>query len=207
MARRKRHSRQEAALRLQLSREAARLMAEDGVAGVDEALQRAARRLGADSRDLPEPHEVEAALALHHELFKSDTQPQELHELRQQARRAIRMLASFEPRLVGRVLEGSADRHTPIQLQLFADRPEAVGIQLHEHHIPYHLDERRIKAGREERRLPLYRFHAGEVRFELLVCPQQGPRLAPPDPSSGRPMAWADLERLERLLEEEGPAA
>ncbi len=197
---RKAHTRRDEAQRLQLCREAARLMAEEGVSGVDEALHRAARRLGVDGRDLPEPREVEAALALHHELFKGESQPRELRELREQARRAMRLLAPFEPRLVGRVLDGSADHHTPIQLQLFAERPEAVGILLHEHHIPHHLDERSLKEGRLERRLPLYRFHAGEVRFELMVYPTEGPRRAPPEPGSGRPMAWADLERLEELL-------
>ena len=43
---------------------------------------------------------------------------------------AMRLLADFEPRLVGPVLTGTATAHNDIKLHLFADTPETVAVRL-----------------------------------------------------------------------------
>jgi len=118
--------------------EAARLMSEQGVRDFHVAKLKAAERLGigADSA-LPKNSEIEEALREHQRLFDADDQPQRLRRYREAAREALQFFAAFEPRLVGAVLDGSADRHSSVCLQLFADEPEAVIRFLDENGIPH----------------------------------------------------------------------
>lgn len=195
----------EAQQRILLAQTAARLMAESGLRDFAVAKQKAAEQLGIHhSRDLPGNKEIEAALRDYQRLFQHDLQHQQLHQLRLTALQAMQLLAPFSPRLVGAVLTGSADQHSPIHLHLFADTSEEVGIFLMEHKIPADQDERRVhyQAGKEEQR-PLYRFIAGENALELTVFPAKGLRQSPLSPIDGRPMRRANLAELQQLLEDE----
>jgi hypothetical protein len=186
-----------------LAQAAARLMAEGGVRDFAIARRKAAEQMGiSNKRSLPDNAEIEAALREYQQLFQRDSQKQELHELRQSALQAMKLLAPFSPRLVGPVLNGSADRHSPIYLHLFADTGEQVDIFLLEHKIPCEHGERlvRYSGGREERR-PLFRFQAGEHAIELTVFPPNGIRQAPLSPLDDKPTRRADREELIRLLE------
>ena len=50
--------------------------------------------------------------------------------MREVALKVMRSLESFHPRLVGPVLEGTADEHARISLHVFNDPPDAVVIHL-----------------------------------------------------------------------------
>lgn len=93
--------------------EAARLISEQGIRDYALAKRKAAGRLGivADSA-LPKNDEIEEALREHQRLFHADDQPRRLRRYREAAREALVFFARFEPRLVGAVLDGSADRHS-----------------------------------------------------------------------------------------------
>jgi hypothetical protein len=191
--------------RILLAQAAARLMAESGLRDFAAAKRKAAEQLGIHhSHNLPGNEEIEAALRDYQRLFQHDLQQQQLQQLRQVAQQAMQLLAPFSPRLVGPVLTGSADQHSPIQLHLFPDTSEEVGIFLMEHKIPTEQDERHIlyPGGREEQR-PLYRFIAGESRLELTIFPTNGLRQSPLGPIDGRPMHRANLAELQRLLDNE----
>ena len=76
----------------------------------------------------------------------------------------------FSPRLVGPVLDGTADQHSEVNLHLFADPVEMVGHFLMEQHIPHELGERRLRMpSGDQARLPEYRFLAGDVAMALTV--------------------------------------
>jgi len=94
------------------------------------AKRKAAERLGFDTRNLhlPTNMEVESALAAHQRLFKADTQPAHIRQLRKTARDAMRLLNGFDARLVGPVLAGTAADHAIIYLHVFTDVPENVAI-------------------------------------------------------------------------------
>src|SRR5713226_9483676 len=99
--------RAEAQTRVQISVEAARIMAEEGVHNFHSAKRKAAARLNlAETRDLPSNQEIASALRQHLQLFHADL-PQTLQRLRRLALEAMRFLAQFEPRLVGPVLTGT----------------------------------------------------------------------------------------------------
>ena len=209
MARRRRDGRQPLSgpegerLRLLVAEEAARIMHEQGVRDYGLAKRKAAARLGLPpgGRGLPRNREIEAALAAYRRLFDEDHEAR-LRRLRRVAAETMRLLAEFEPRLVGSVLSGTAGEHSDVNLHLFADAPERVALFLAERHIPYEEGERRLRpaAGRDPCSYPAFRFVAGEVAVELTVFPFDGLRQAPCSPVDGRPMRRAGLAAVEALL-------
>ena len=100
----------------------ARLIAEEGITDFAAAKQKAARQMGVtDQASLPDNVEVDAALKSHQALFQRDSQPQECWALRQIAIEVMRGLDRFSPWLVGAVLTGSANRFSPIEIEIVAD--------------------------------------------------------------------------------------
>ncbi|HEY5612672.1 MAG TPA: hypothetical protein VIK70_03670, partial [Lysobacter sp.] len=95
--------------RLLLAHEAARLMAEGGMRDFHQAKLKAAERLGiVDDASLPRNREIEEALREHQRLFQRD-HAIALRRRREAALRALEFFKSFDPRLVGPVLDGTAD--------------------------------------------------------------------------------------------------
>lgn len=184
--------------------EAARLISEQGIRDYAIAKRKAAERLGfALDAALPKNSEVEDAVREHQRLFAADEQPQVLHVLRDVAREALRFFAAFEPRLVGPVLDGSADRYSAVCLHVFADEPEALVRFLDEHAIPFEEHDRELRLARDEARsFPSFVFRAGNTPVDLTVLPAALLRQAPLDRSGEKPMARATLAALEALLAE-----
>ncbi|MGH7107738.1 MAG: hypothetical protein ACREFT_14655, partial [Acetobacteraceae bacterium] len=123
-------------LRRRVALEAARLISEQGIRDYRMAKRKAAERIGVhDEGFLPRNREIEDALREHQRLFRGDEQPRAQQFRLETARDAMRFLARFEPRLVGPVLEGTADVHSPVSLHVFEDTPEAAARFLHDHGI------------------------------------------------------------------------
>lgn len=189
--------------RRRLAVEAARLMAESGLRDFAQAKRKAAERLGIhEDASLPRNREIQDALLEHQRLFQGDSQPQALTARREAALQAMRLLQAFEPRLVGPVLEGSADDHSAVNLHVFSDDPQAIDWHLSEHGIPFDSGSRRYRSGPDsEWEAPLVSFTADGIRFELSLFPLDGLRQAPLDRIDGRPMKRATMAQLVALLE------
>src|SRR5688572_17550073 len=188
--------------RQRLAIEAARLMVEGGIRDFHQAKLKAAARLGeSDEGSLPRNSEIEEALREYQRLFQGDSQPQQVRQRREAATRAMSFLARFEPRLVGAVLDGTADAHAPVSLHLFEDEAEAVARFLDEHGIPYEQRERQLRLDRERSaEYPVYLFSAEDLSFDLTVLPREALRQAPLDRIGERPMRRASLSALQELL-------
>jgi hypothetical protein len=191
--------------RLRVAQEAARLMSEHGIRDFHHAKRKAAERLGVlDEQALPRNHEIEEALREHQRLFQADSQPQLLRARREAAVDAMRFLQRFEPRLVGAVLEGTADSHSAVCLHVFSDDPEAVGIHLREHGVPVETQTRRLRVSREEQaEFPVLLFAADNLPFDLTVMPLNALRQAPLNRMDEKPMRRASLASVEIMLAEE----
>jgi hypothetical protein len=191
--------------RLRVAQEAARLMSEHGIRDFHHAKLKAAERLGIlDTQALPRNLEVEQALREHQRLFLADRQPQLLRQRREAAAEAMGFLAAFEPRLVGAVLEGTADAHSAVCLHVFSDDPDAVVLYLREHGVPIEMQVRRLRYGRDDQpEYPVLLFSADDLPFELTVLPLDALRQAPLDRAELRPMRRASLAQVEMLLEED----
>lgn len=188
--------------RLRVAQEAARLMSEHGIRDFHHAKLKAAERLGIhDAQALPRNQEIEDALRERQRLFDADSQPQQLQARREAAVEAMRFLGRFEPRLVGAVLEGTADAHSAVCLHVFSDDPEAVSLYLHEHGVPAELQTRRLRVSREEQAdYPVLLFAADGLPFDLTVMPRDALRQAPLDRIDERPMRRASLSAVQELI-------
>lgn len=190
-------------MRYRLTLEAARLMADEGVTSYYKAKCKAAQRLGAaDTRNMPGNEEIEQALMEYQRLFKADTQPAKLRQLRDVAVQAMRFFSDYNPRLVGPVLNGTADEHSDVQLHVYTDTPEEINLFLMEQNIPFEMSERRAVFNKKGGALnfPVYRFVAGDVVVDISVFAVDGIRQAPLSPVDGRPIKRATIAEVESLI-------
>jgi hypothetical protein len=201
------HARQHAESRIRerrhrLAHEAARMMAEGGIRDYHQAKLKAAARLGfADDASLPRNREIEDALREYQRLFQADAQATALRRRRDAALRALEFFAPFDARLVGPVLDGTADGNSPVALQLFADDADAVPRFLADHKIPAESRSRRLRLDRERSdEFPVWIFSAEDLAFDVTVLPLAALRQAPLSNVDEKPMPRASLSQLRALL-------
>lgn len=194
--------------RLRIAQEAARLMAEGGLRDYHQAKLKAAQRLGVrDLALLPHNTEVEQALREHQRLFQPGT-ANELGIRREAALAAMEFFQPFNPRLVGAVLDGTADAHSVVALHLHSDDPDAVARHLERHGIPAEAGARRLRLDpQRSAEFPTWSLVADELPFELTVLPTAQLRQAPLSNVDERPMRRASASRLKELLSAEPPDA
>ena len=147
---RKRKTNGDERARLMVAQETARIIVNQGVRDYGLAKKKAAERLGLTNRgSLPGNAEIEKAVSEHLQLFAGDFHPDLLHNMRQAALSAMQMLSTFTPRLVGPVLNGTADANSAVNLHVFSDSPEAVAHALEINGINYKPYERRLRSRRD----------------------------------------------------------
>lgn len=192
-------------LRRRVALEAARLMSEHGIRDYRMAKRKAAEHVGvSDEACLPRNREIEEALREHQRLFRADAQPRALRVRREAARDAMRFLARFEPRLVGAVLDGTADAHSPVNLHVFDDSPEVVAGFLGEHRIAFTPRARTLRLDRQRSaEVPVLLFEADGVTVDLTVLPRDALRQAPLDARDEHPQQRAALAAVEALLDDD----
>jgi hypothetical protein len=188
--------------RRRIAVEAARLIAEGGLRDYRQAKLKAAQRLGIfDDVSLPKNGEIEEALREHQRLFRANDQPETLRSLREAALEAMRFFAEFEPRLVGPVLEGTADEHSAVCLHLHDDGGDRVAMFLQERGIPYEERTRRLRLERDTTAdVPVFVFSAGDSAIDITVLPYDRLRQAPLDRIDEKPMRRANLAAVEELV-------
>ena len=188
--------------RHRLAHEAARLMAEGGIRDFHQAKLKAATRLGIhDDASLPRNREIEDALREYQRLFLGDAHAADLRIRREAALRALEFFSGFDARLVGPVLDGTADGNTPVALQLYTDDADAVPRFLEDHRIPADARSRHLRLDRmREGDFPVWVFSAEELGFDLTVLPADALRQAPLSGVDEKPMKRASAAQLRELL-------
>ncbi|NND45060.1 MAG: hypothetical protein HKN58_07035 [Xanthomonadales bacterium] len=189
-------------IRRGVAAEAARIMATEGQRNYRSAKQKAALRIGVSSRlALPSNKEVEAALREYQGCYGGEQHVRHLEKLRETALRVMHALEPYCPRLVGPVLEGTADRHSRVSLHLFNDPPDAVAMHLSEKGLSYRQEQRRIRwHDGGHRDIPLLVTDAEGVVIELALFNSIDLRQSPPSPVDGRPQKRAAMSEVECLL-------
>lgn len=183
-------------------------MATEGQRNFRAAKQKAALRLGISTRmALPSNKEVEQALRDYLGFFGGEQLNRHLRMLRETAMNIMRKLDAYSPRLVGPVLEGTADNHSRVCLHLFSDPPEAIASDLSERGVIYRTEERRIRwHDGSHRQIPLLVTDMNGVMIELALFNHIDLRQAPPSPVDGRPQKRATFTEVECLLADSLPA-
>lgn len=187
--------------RHRLAHEAARLMAEGGIRDYHQAKLKAAERLGIfDDASLPRNREIEDALREYQRLFQRDNVVA-VRQRREAALRALEFFRDFEPRLVGPVLDGTADTRSPVTLHLYSDDADAAPRFLDQHGIPAEARSRRLRLDRERTAdFPVWVFSAEEIAFDITVLPLDVLRQAPLSSTDEKPMRRASATQLRQLL-------
>lgn len=206
----RRHAQQHAHTRVRerrhrLAHEAAKLMAEGGIRDYHQAKLKAADRLGIhDDASLPRNREIHDALREYQRLFRGDVHAGALRIRRQAAARALEFFATFDARLVGAVLDGTADDHAAVALQLYSDDPDAVPRFLEEHDIPAQSRSRHLRLDlMRDGDFPVWLFSAEDLSFDLTVLPRLALRQAPLSGVDEKPMPRASASQLRALLAED----
>jgi len=191
-------------IRQQVAFEAARILATEGQRNYAQAKHKAAHRLGLSGRSgLPSNSEIETELKRYQALHGGSERLDQVREMRRAALRAMQFFAPFRPRLVGPVLEGTADAHSRISLHLFCESAEELLAFLHRHRIAFEQEERRIRwHDGSARLLELVVIEADDQVFEMAVMHGPAARQPPPDPVDGRAQKRAGPIEVERLIAE-----
>ncbi|TDK33882.1 hypothetical protein [Luteimonas terrae] len=188
--------------RHRVAHEAARMMAEGGIRDFHQAKLKAASRLGIhDDASLPRNREIEDALREHQRLFVGARQADAVRIRREAAVQALGFFEPFAPRLVGPVLEGTADDHSAVTLHLHTDDASAVARFLDDHGIPAEGRMRRLRLDRQRTGdFDVWVFTADGLTFDLTVLPEAVLRQAPLSAVDEKPMRRASHAQLERLI-------
>jgi hypothetical protein len=188
--------------RRMVAQEAARIIINHGIRDYRAAKMKAAERLGLNGRgSLPGNSEIEQAVGEHHQLFGGESHTDLLRAMRDSALSAMKLLSAFNPRLVGPVLNGTADENSAINLHVFADSPEAVALLLGDLDIQYRPYERRLRSRRGQTdTFAGYEFHHDSGKVQATIFPVDGIRQAPLSPIDGKPMDRADAQRVKNLV-------
>ena len=200
-----RHPRRFQQTREELAAEAARIIATEGQHNYHLAKKKAAERIGVSERlALPSNLEVKEALKRYQGLYGGLAHRETVQALRGTAVRAMSLLEDYTPRLVGAVLDGTADRHSRIALHVFADSVESVVLFFAERNVPFEQEQRQIRwFDGEYRTIPLVVSELDGKEVELSVFEPVHLRQAPPSPIDGKPQARATLHEVEQLLAEQ----
>lgn len=178
---------------------AARLMAEDGITDYGTAKRKAARQMGApDTEELPNNAEVECELRAYQAIYQADEQPARLDHLRRVALGAMRLLKEHSPYLVGHVLEGTAARYAPIELNLYTDAGKEVELMLLNKGLAYEHQSPRRRPG-DEPQAQLEFDYEGETVIATIFGAERE-RLHKRSPHGGRTEERASLATLEAMM-------
>ena len=184
-------------MREQLAYHAARLMAEDGITDYAFAKRKAAKQMGAtDTHHLPSNQEVDEALHSYRALYQHESHPDILHQLREEALAAMRMLEPFHPYLTGSVLNATAGEQSDINIMLFSDDAKAVLLFLLKHNLEFDDGEWRVRVGGREETVPSYTL-TGEsgTLLHIIVLPENARHSG-----SRHPETHADIAAVEKLV-------
>jgi hypothetical protein len=188
--------------RLEVATEAARILATEGQHNYHAAKKKAAERIGVSERlALPSNLEVKDALRSYQALYGGPEHRDTIEGLRQVAARVMRLLEAFQPRLVGSVLDGTANAHSRIALHIFADSVETAILFLADRNVAFDQEQRSIRWFNGQHRLvQVLVFEFDGVDVELVVFEPINLRQSPPSPIDGRPQHRASLAEVEYLL-------
>lgn len=199
-----RHTRRFRQIRQQVAAEAARIIVTEGQPNYHVAKKKAAERIGTSERlALPSNSEVEEALRQYQGLYGGAEHVENLGHLREIAVGAMYYLEKYTPRLVGPVLEGTANEHSRVTLHVFSDSIESVIFHFLESATPFNQEQRQIRwYDGMHRMVPIIVFESQGSVVELMIFDEVQLRQAPPSPIDGKPQRRASLTDAECLLTE-----
>jgi hypothetical protein len=179
-----------------IAQEAARIICEESLTDYRLAKQKAAQRLGLGEKSpLPKNAEVEAAILEYQRLFGGRQYSERVRRLRETALRSMKLLAQFDPRLVGAAVSGAVSDAHRVQLHAFCDKPELLDAFLHDRGMRLALVDGLVVALRRAG-VDLARPADPVLRIRRHLDPVRGPADGARDRKHRREHVHRDAERL-----------
>ncbi|KKK59962.1 hypothetical protein LCGC14_3029120, partial [marine sediment metagenome] len=194
-------------LRRRIAWEAARLMYARDESEYYRAKMKAARRICSSDvkpRDLPSNREIRDQIQTFARLHEGKRREENLHQMRVEALRMMRILRPFRPRLIGSTLTGHVRKGSDIDLHVFSDSVEAVAAALEYESLNFEIEHKRVrKQGTEQ----VFRHVHVQDRFpfELTVYAADMAHYVFKSSVTGKAIERAGIAELEKLLEDEYP--
>lgn len=178
-------------MRQLLAQLAAKLMIEHGIRDHAMAKRKAARQLGVSALNLlPGNEEIDTELRAYVALFEPDEHEHDIDVMRRQAADVMASLEAFDPVLTGGVAQGTASRHSDIELDVYADSSKEFEHFLLNRNIAFKSEERRAGS--------FFTLFSEPVDVMVRVLPLQNKQSGPREPMETR--RRLTLEQLRRLL-------
>lgn len=194
-------------LRRQIAFEAARLMYDRHESEYMRARIRAARKIcrgWVKDSELPSNREIRDQIQQFARMYEGDQRTENLLEMRLEALRMMRLLAEFQPRLIGSVLTGHVRQGSDIDIHLFSDGTAAIESILDDEGLPYDVEKKQVlKEGVE--RVFTHIHVADRFEFELTVYAAREASRVFKSSITGQPIERANIQELEELLVREYP--
>lgn len=204
-------------LQQEIATEAARLIREEGVDSTHKASLKAAHILGVyDKHLLPDENDVLYQIKIHQSLFRASSDKQILKSILEIAFNTMTLLNSFEPKLIGPILQEYALEHSDIEILLRVDSPEDIAVFLMTHKIPYQLGEWKLYTSKPKSRssskskmksdfqlVPAYQFFADKHRINLIILTERNRKTMPLDPENWQAIQSASLAQVTALLDQQ----
>ncbi len=166
-------------MRRAIAAQAARMIAEDGLADFGTAKRKAARHLGyAESDGLPDNQEIEQELRAYQALYQNAEQRERLLDMRRVALEVMGELTVHQPYLAGGVWSGTASRASAIDIDLFTDESKSLQLWLLNRGVAYSTAERPHFIKALQARIPVLEFDWHDYRVRLSVFAETDARHA-----------------------------
>lgn len=194
-------------LRRRIAWEAARLMYQRQESEYYRAKMKAARRFcqgWVKPADLPSNAEIRDEIQAFARQMEGDRRTANLREMRLEALRMMRILASFRPRLIGSTMTGHVRQGSDIDLHLFSDSIEAVTGALDREGIFYQVERKRVKKHGEER-VYTHVHIADRFPFELTIYAGNMAHFVFKSSVTGKAIERASIAELTQLIQREYP--
>ena len=188
--------------------EAARLMYERVESEYFTAKRKAAARLGVNFKHqpqhLPSNREIRDELQVFARIHEGERRLEGLAEMRSAALRMMRLLAPFEPRLIGSVCTGHVRAGSDIDLHVFALNVSGITDILEADGYRCHVEYKRVIKHGEARMFTHVHLH-GQFPFELTVYAPELVGYRFKSSITGKAIERASIHELEALIAREHP--
>lgn len=197
-------------LRRHIAIVAARLMYERSEKEYLTAKRKAAAQLGVSfvrhPQDLPSNREIRDQVQIMARIVEGDGRLRKLQDMRLTALRLMRLLAAFNPRLIGSTLTGHIRRGSDIDIHVFSNETGAITDVLDTYGCGYQIERKRVIKHNNERMFT--HIHVvGTYPCELTVYARDLIHYTFKSSITGTAMETASIAELEQLIAHEHPQA
>lgn len=160
--------------RVRIANRAAEIIMEEGITDYHFAKKKAAKYLSYQSLDyLPSNDEIDDALKEYQKIYQVDIDPTLVDKIKNEALMIMEIFKSFNPHLVGQLIDGLIPKYPIIQINLYTDNMKEIEYLLLNNNIEFNLKDTNISEKRTKkkslRNIPIIKIEGHWFPIELKI--------------------------------------